>query len=114
MNMNNIDFHILYNEVLSKIENYLDNLNDIDDIDYEVNYQIMIISFSKNNKIIITKQESLQQIWLATKKNGYHFTYENENWICNRSKRNFWDVLEESFYLQNHKKVFFKKFIISK
>ncbi|QCI27379.1 iron donor protein CyaY [Buchnera aphidicola] len=111
MKINQSNFNIIYNKILFNIENYLDNFNSKNDIDYENNYQMMIISFSKTNKIIISKQESLKQIWLATRDNGYHFNYQNSNWICNRSKRNFWSILEESFYLQGKEKVNFKKFL---
>ncbi|QCI26179.1 iron donor protein CyaY [Buchnera aphidicola] len=113
MYIKNIQFHNLYNTVLLNIENYLDHFNSQHDIDYEVNHQIMTILFENQSKIIITKQEVLKQIWLATKKNGYHFSYQNKNWICNRSQENFWHILEKSFYLQGDEKVSFKQFIIS-
>lgn len=100
MNLTKSEFHTLYNIILTKIENHLDHVNYENDLDYEINHQIMTISFSKKSKIIISKQEYLQQIWLATKKNGYHFSYKKKNWICNRNKINFWNILKESFYLQ--------------
>ena len=108
MNIVQFNFQVLYNSILTNIENYLDTLDYENDIDYEIHQQIMTISFSKKNKIIISKQEYLKQIWIATKKNGYHFTYQSNNWICNRSKRHFWEILEEAFYLQSNIRLNFK------
>ncbi|CAL4043679.1 Iron-sulfur cluster assembly protein CyaY [Buchnera aphidicola (Phyllaphis fagi)] len=108
--MNCVTFHNLFNKILLTIEEYLDIFSHENDIDYEVNYQILTIVFQKNKKIIVSKQEILKQIWLATNINGYHFNYKNGNWICNRSKRNFWNILEESFYTLGNISVNFSKF----
>ncbi|CAL4324998.1 iron donor protein CyaY [Buchnera aphidicola] len=107
MKLTQLDFYLQFEKILFKIEEYLNTFHGKNDIDYEINNNIMTISFQKNNKIIINKQTALKQIWLATKKNGYHFNYENFNWICNRTKRNIWNILEESFYTQGKEKVNF-------
>ncbi|CAL4324743.1 iron donor protein CyaY [Buchnera aphidicola] len=105
-------FNIVFNKTLFIIEEYLDTFNNKNDIDYEINNQMMTITFSKKNKIIISKQEIYQQLWLATKCNGYHFNYINNNWICNRTRKNFWNILDESFYIQSKEKTnFSKKFL---
>ncbi|WP_343128186.1 iron donor protein CyaY [Buchnera aphidicola (Takecallis taiwana)] len=112
MKLTKSEFHTLYNNILTQIENTLDHVNYENDLDYEINHHIMVISFSKKNKIIISKQESLRQIWLATKQNGYHFNYKNNNWICNRSKINFWHILKQACYLQGSMKITLENLII--
>ncbi|WP_343182524.1 iron donor protein CyaY [Buchnera aphidicola] len=109
--MNNTKFITLYNQILCHIEDYLDKFDHKTEMDYEIVHHMMTISFSLNNKIIVSKQETLKQIWLATKNNGYHFNYQNNNWICSKTKKNFWRILEEAFYIQGNEKVDFSKFI---
>jgi CyaY protein len=78
------------------IEDKLDNYLGDADIDCQIQYHTMTITFYKKSKIIINRQESLQQIWLATKKNGYHFEYKERQWICNKSKNSFWKIFTEA------------------
>jgi len=78
------------------IEDKLDNYLGDADIDCQIQYHTMVIIFYKKSKIIINRQESLQQMWLATKKNGYHFEYKKKQWICNKSKNNFWKIFTEA------------------
>ncbi|QCI24082.1 iron donor protein CyaY [Buchnera aphidicola (Macrosiphoniella sanborni)] len=103
------NFYILVNNLFLEVE---DNLklyeNDID-LDYTIQDYVMTISFSKKNLIIINKQESLKQIWLATRLNGYHFNYENNQWICNRSNKNFWEIFEHAFSVQSNRHITFIK-----
>ncbi len=103
----NSKFYILVNDLFLKIE---DNLNLYDneiDIDYEIQDYVMTIIFENKSLIIINKQESLEQIWLATAINGYHFNYEKNKWICNRSNKNFWKIFEDACSAQSNKKLIF-------
>ncbi|CAL4324488.1 Iron-sulfur cluster assembly protein CyaY [Buchnera aphidicola (Pterocallis alni)] len=109
MELNQYQFCIMFNKILFNIEKYLDHFNNKHDLDYEIINQMMLISFSKNNKIIISKQEIHKQIWLANKTNGYHFNYKNNHWICSKSNKNFWDILTESFYKHGNETVNFTK-----
>jgi len=105
----NNNFYALVNDLFLKIE---DNLNLYDneiDLDYEVQDYVITIIFSNKSVIIINKQEPLKQIWLATKTNGYHFNYIHNQWICNRSNKNFWDILENACSIQLNKILIFSK-----
>lgn len=86
------------------LDNYLGNA----DIDCEIQYYTMTITFNNKSKIIINRQESLRQIWLATKKNGYHFEYKEKKWICNKSKKNFWDILTQACMAENKESIHFQ------
>ena len=68
----------------------------------------MTIFFRNKSVIIINKQEFLKQIWLATKLNAYHFDYKVDQWICNRSNKNFWEIFEMSCSIQSNKKLIFR------
>lgn len=103
------NFYILVNNLFLKIEDILNLYENEIDVDYQIQDYVMTITFSNKSLIIINKQESLEQIWLATKVNGYHFNYKKNQWICNRSNKNFWEIFENAFSAQLHKKIIFKK-----
>lgn len=103
----NSNFYKLVNDLFLKIE---DNLNLYDneiDIDYEIQDYVMTITFSNKSVIIINKQEPLQQVWLATALNGYHFNYKENKWICNRSNKNFWKIFQNACSIQSNKNLIF-------
>lgn len=89
--MNITQFHILTEQLFNSVELFLDNYaqeHDVD-IDYETNGNVITISFPNGSKIIVNTQEPLYQVWLATSKQGYHFDYHDQQWICNRSDQTF-------------------------
>lgn len=103
----NNNFYKLVDDLFLKIEDNLNFYDDKIDIDYEIQDYVITITFLNKSTIIINKQESLQQIWLATKSNAYHFNYKLDQWICNRSNKNFWKIFEESCSIQSKEKLNF-------
>lgn len=97
------NFYILINKLFSQIEDKLKLYENKIDLDYIIQDYVMTISFSKKNLIIINKQEVLRQVWLATTLNGYHFNYVKNQWICNRTNKNFWEIFENAFFIQSKK-----------
>lgn len=97
-------FHTLTDQLFTDIELFLDNYaNEHDtDIDYETHGNVITISFPNMSKIIVNTQEPLFQIWLATRKQGYHFDYVNNQWVCNRTHRSFNEILAESVEEQSN------------
>ncbi|OCG61338.1 MULTISPECIES: iron donor protein CyaY [unclassified Gilliamella] len=96
--MNTAQFHALTDELFNKLELYLDDYADKHDIDldYEANGNVITVSFPNGSKIIVNTQEPLFQVWLATRIQGYHFEYINDNWICNRTNQPFDQIFSES------------------
>ncbi|MWP62478.1 iron donor protein CyaY [Gilliamella sp. Pas-s25] len=96
--MNIKQFHTLADQLFNKIELFLDDYADEHDIDldYETNGNVITVSFPDSSKIIVNTQEPLFQIWLATRNQGYHFDYINNNWICNRTDKSFDQIFSES------------------
>lgn len=96
--MNITQFHILAEQLFNSVELFLDNYaqeHDVD-IDYETNGNVITISFPNGSKIIVNTQEPLYQVWLATSKQGYHFDYHDQQWICNRSDQTFDTIFSEA------------------
>ncbi|XBC38182.1 MAG: iron donor protein CyaY [Buchnera aphidicola (Floraphis choui)] len=105
--MNDYNFHKLADKLFFTIEKKIDDYNGKSDIDCEIYHNMIEITFENKSKIIINRQEPLQQIWLATKKSGYHFEYVKKEWICNRTKKELWTVLEQSCSDQANEKIIF-------
>ncbi|MCX8617270.1 iron donor protein CyaY [Gilliamella sp. B2923] len=96
--MNIQQFHAITEQLFNEIELFLDDYADKHDvdIDYETNGNVMTISFPNGSKMIINTQEPLFQVWLATARQGYHFDYVNEQFICNRSDQSFTTIFSQA------------------
>ncbi|XRX42630.1 MAG: iron donor protein CyaY [Buchnera aphidicola (Eriosoma harunire)] len=105
--MDNNQFNQLVNNIMLKIENFFYSNPDYHEIDCEINYNMLIIEFQNKNKIIINKQEYIQEIWLATKNNGYHFKFFNHCWLCKKNNMDFWNILTNCCFLECGKKIKF-------
>ncbi|WP_127959073.1 iron donor protein CyaY [Serratia microhaemolytica] len=105
--MNDSEFHQLADQLLLNIEQTLDAFTGDSDIDYETHSGVMTLTFDNRSKIVINRQEPLHQIWLATKANGYHFSYREGDWICDRSGRSFYSLLSEAVSQQAGETVLF-------
>ncbi|MFT8212129.1 MAG: iron donor protein CyaY [Symbiopectobacterium sp.] len=105
--MNDSEFHQLADALMLTIEEALDDFDSDADIDYETNGGVMTLSFENGSKIVINRQEPLHQVWLATKAGGYHFTYQNEQWVCDRSGEPFFALLAQACSAQSGEGVSF-------
>lgn len=101
--MNDTQFHALADHLFLTVQTYIDTVADQEDkdIDSEVFGNVLEITFENGSKIIINRQEPLHEIWVATRENGFHFAYQNEIWVCNRSGKTFDDVLQHSVKQQS-------------
>jgi iron donor protein CyaY len=90
-------FHQLVDNVIFKIEQCLDNYKGKLDIDYENNGKILKINLQSKNIIILTRQEFLKQIWIATEKKGYYFELKKNHWICKKNKYEIFFFLKKYF-----------------
>ncbi|CAL4324904.1 iron donor protein CyaY [Buchnera aphidicola] len=100
-------FHQLVDKTIEKIEKYLDNYQGKLDIDYEKSGNTTKINIKSKNEIIITRQEFLQQIWIATQYKGYYFKYKNNKWICQK-KYELFDFLKKFFLKKTKENIFGK------
>jgi CyaY protein len=105
--MNDSEFHQLADRLMLKIEETLDEFEGDADIDYETNGGVMTLTFENGSKIVINRQEPLHQVWLATKSGGYHFTLRDNQWLCDRSGREFWSLLTEACSTQAGEEIHF-------
>ncbi len=92
--MNDSQYNLLSDELLLAVEEAIEDSSI--DIDYENSGGLLTLTFKNQTKIIINKQAPLHEIWVATKFNGHHFSYQNEQWIDKRGGGEFWQFLSKA------------------
>ncbi len=90
--MNNTEYHQLVDKEWVRIEEAIDSSEA--DIDYETIGNVMNLEFDDSSQIVINKQEPMQQIWLASKSGGFHFSYINKQWICSKTGSEFFALVK--------------------
>jgi CyaY protein len=101
--MNDSQYNLISDELLLAVEEAIENTGL--DIDYEGVGGLLTLTFKNTTKIIINKQAPLQEMWIATKFNGHHFLFENEQWIDKRSGEEFWSFLSHAVSIQADVKI---------
>lgn len=92
------EFHERSDQLFQDIEQQLDEYAEQydTDIDYESHGNVITITFENQSKIIINTQEPLLQIWMATRRQGYHFDFKDGDWLCSRSGVPFSQLFDKS------------------
>ena len=91
--MNDSQYNLIAEDLLLAVEEAIEECGV--DIDYEGVGGLLTLTFKNATKIIINKQAPLYEIWVATKFNGHHFNYsDNEaSWTDKRGAGEFWQFL---------------------
>ncbi len=84
-------YHQYIDTLWQNIENQLEHQDC--DADCEIHGAVFEIFFPNNQQIVINKQEPLLELWLASRAGGYHFHFENNEWVTQTGEK-FWDLLE--------------------
>ncbi|QBY04063.1 iron donor protein CyaY [Thalassotalea sp. HSM 43] len=96
--MNDSQYNLMADELLLAVEEAIDECDH--DIDYESAGGLLTLAFVNGTKIIINKQAPLHEIWVATKFNGHHFAYTDEQWVDKRGGDEFWQFLSNAVSVQ--------------
>ena len=101
--MNDSQYNLIADDLLLAIEEAIEDCGV--DIDYEGVGSMLTLTFKNGSKIIINKQAPLHEIWVATKFNGHHFVYENEQWRDKRGGDELWQFLSNATSVQAGEKI---------
>ncbi len=96
--MNDSEYNLLSDEILLAVEEAIEDCGV--DIDYEGVGGLLTLTFLNTTKIIINKQAPLQEIWIATKFNGHHFQFIDNQWFDKRGGKEFWQFLSSAVSIQ--------------
>lgn len=92
--MNDSQYNLMADELLLAVEEAIEDCGT--DIDYEGVSGLLTLTFKNGTKIIINKQAPLHEIWIATKFNGHHFSYDDDTWVDKRGGGEFWQFLSSA------------------
>ncbi|MCH2055952.1 MAG: iron donor protein CyaY [Thalassotalea sp.] len=101
--MNDSQYNFIADELLLAIEEAIEDCGT--DIDYEGISGMLTLTFKNGSKIIINKQAPLHEIWVATKFNGHHFLYQDEQWVDKRAGDELWQFLSNAVSTQADAKI---------
>jgi CyaY protein len=89
--MNDSQYNLLADELLLAVEEAIEDCGT--DIDFEGASGLLTLTFLNKSKIILNKQAPLHEVWVATKFNGHHFAFNNEQWMDKRGGGEFWQFI---------------------
>lgn len=101
--MKESEFHRLADAQFQTIEQAVE-ASDVD-IDFDTSGGVLTLTFENKSKIIINKQAPLCQIWVATRANGYHFEFRDQQWIDNREGHELMALLSAACSSQSGEEV---------
>jgi len=93
--MTESEFNQLADAALARIETAIDN----SDGDAECNRSgnVLEIEFDDGQKIIINRHDVNQEIWVAARSGGFHYTWQDGAWRSWRDGSELFDKLAELF-----------------
>jgi CyaY protein len=80
--MTDLEFLDQAENALKAIEAACDRINDagVADIDNQRTGGMITLSFENKSQIVVNLQKPLHEIWLATKRGGYHYKFTDHQW----------------------------------
>ena len=86
--MTDLEFLDQAESALKAVEASCDRINDagIADIDNQRTGGMITLSFENKSQIVVNLQKPLQEIWLASKRGGYHFKFVDGHWHDTRTQ----------------------------
>ncbi len=93
------EFNQLADAALARIEAAIDEQCDATDCNRSGN--LLEVEFDSGSKIIINRHDLNQEIWVAAKSGGFHFSWQNSHWISHRDGSELFSRLIELFAEQD-------------
>lgn len=112
--MNSNEYIEIAETLYSTIEAKLDHMIEEDNapIDYENGSGVITIDCEDtNSKVIISRQQANQQIWVAAKSGGFHCTYDTSGnsslWRCAKTEESLETLLSRVCTEQSSQEIVF-------
>ncbi|WP_297187476.1 iron donor protein CyaY [uncultured Porticoccus sp.] len=86
--MTEIEFTQLADELMLSVEDAIEDSGL--DIDYESAGGVLTLTIeAENSKVIISRQPTMSQIWLAARSGGFHLDHLDQTWRCTTTGETF-------------------------
>lgn len=95
--MTDLDYLNHAEKALAAIEKACDRINDASDadIDNQRTGGMITLTFANRSQIIINLQKPLQEIWMATRAGGFHYTFNSNQWLNTKDSSEFFAALTQ-------------------
>ncbi|MGC2458603.1 MAG: iron donor protein CyaY [Gallionellaceae bacterium] len=80
--MTESEFNELSDAIFERIQQSVDASGT--DIECNLNGPVLELEFEDGSKIIVNRHTPNQEIWLAAKSGGFHYSLQNGSWISKR------------------------------
>ena len=87
------EFNELADEVFNRIEQAIDASGA--DIECNLDGPVLELEFDDGSQIIINRHGPNQEIWLAAKSGGFHYAYQDGQWVSRRDGNELFGKLGE-------------------
>lgn len=101
--MTESEFTRLADAIFARIENALDSSGT--DIDYSFNGPVLELEFEDGSQIIINRHTPNQEIWVAARSGGFHFSFQDGQWQSKRDGSELFSKLSELVQLASGKSI---------
>jgi CyaY protein len=90
-----IQYEKLVEDVFNDIEDAVDELDH--DIDVDASGGILNIAFPNQTSVVVSRQISNQEIWVAARSGGFHLGYVDGFWTCGTTGERLSELLDRVF-----------------
>ena len=96
--MDDSSFQEIVDEVFLEIEDKVDELND--DVDVDSSGGVLTLTFPNGTSVILSRQISSHEIWIAAKSGGFHLAFDEQVWSCASTGEDLKSLLDRVFVEQ--------------
>ena len=96
--MDDSSFQEIVDKVFLEIEDKVDELND--DIDVDSSGGVLTLTFPNGTSVILSRQISSHEIWIAAKSGGFHLAFDEQVWSCASTGEDLKSLLDRVFVEQ--------------
>jgi CyaY protein len=108
--MTDLEFLNQAESALKAIEAQCDRINDTGDadIDNQRTGGMITLTFENKSQIVVNLQKPLHEIWLATKRGGYHYKFIDNQWQDTKTQAELFVHLSDCASEQAQSRLVFK------
>jgi CyaY protein len=90
-----------YDQTIRDLEQKLEEIIDSGiAFDFSRSGDVLTIEFDNGEKIIITPQAPMEQLWISANYAGHRFNWKDDNWVNEKGGQEFSKFLTEALSLQ--------------
>ncbi len=92
------EFNQLADAALARIETAIDDCGG--DVECNRSGNVLEVEFDNGQKIIINRHDANQEIWVAARSGGFHYSYRDGKWLSQRDGSELFGKVVELFVEQ--------------